>query len=63
MIKISNQNNMTECDKLKSHISSKLHMISITPDNDRHHVTKTFTTLHRTTLKGKIEGLVYVKGR
>jgi hypothetical protein len=45
-----NQKNMKECDKLKSHISSKLHMIYIPSNNVRHPVTKTFTTLHPTTL-------------
>jgi len=42
-------NNMKECDKRKSHTSSKLHMIYISPNNVRHPVTKTFTTLHPTT--------------
>jgi len=37
---------MKECDKRKSHISSKLHMIYISSNNVRHPVTKTFTTLH-----------------
>jgi len=41
---------MKECDKQKSHISSKLHMIYIFSNNVRHPVTKTFTTLHPTTL-------------
>ena len=36
--------NMKECDKPKSHISSKLHMICISSDNDRHAVNDTFTT-------------------
>jgi len=45
-----NQKNMKEFDKRKSHISSKLHMISISSNNVRHPVTKTFTTLHPTTL-------------
>jgi len=39
---------MTECDKLNSHISSKLHMIYISSNNVRHPVTKTFTTFHYT---------------
>jgi hypothetical protein len=37
---------MKECDKRNSHISSKLHMIYISPKNDRHPVNKTFTPLH-----------------
>ena len=37
---------MKECDKPNSHISSKFHMFYISSDNDRHPVTKTFTTLH-----------------
>jgi len=37
-----------ECDKPNSHISSKLHLIYISYNNDRHPVTKTFTTLHYT---------------
>jgi len=41
---------MTERDKRNSHISSKLHMIYISSNNDRHSVNKTFTTLHPTTL-------------
>ena len=41
---------MKECDKQKSHISSKLHMIYISSNNIRHPITKTFTTLHPTTL-------------
>ena len=36
--------------KEKHHISSKLHMIYISSNNVRHPVTKTFTTLHSTTL-------------
>ena len=50
MIKGWDQKNMKECDKPKSHISSKLHMICISCDNVRHPLTKTFTTLHQTTL-------------
>jgi hypothetical protein len=42
--------NMKECEKRKKQISSKLHMIYISSDNVRHHVTKTFTALHTTTL-------------
>jgi hypothetical protein len=41
---------MKECDKRKRHINSKLLMIYISSDNVRHPVTKTFTTLHPTTL-------------
>jgi len=41
---------MNKCDKRKSHISSKLHMIYISSNNVRHPVTKNFTTLHPTTL-------------
>jgi len=37
---------MKLCDERKSHISSKLHMIYMSCNNDRHPVTKTFTTLH-----------------
>jgi len=50
MIKKCNRNNMKECDKRNSHISSRLHMISISSNNVRHPVTKIFTTLHPTTL-------------
>jgi len=39
---------MTECDKRKSHIGSKLHAIYISSSNVRRPVTKTFTTLHYT---------------
>jgi len=39
---------MKECDKRKSHISSKLHMISISSTIVTHPVTKIFTTLHYT---------------
>ena len=38
------------CDKRRSHKSSKLHVICISSNNDRRPVTKTFTTLHPTTL-------------
>jgi len=37
---------MKECDEQNSHLSSKLHMIYISSNNDRHSVTKTFTPLH-----------------
>jgi len=40
---------MKECDKQNSHVSSKLHMIYISSNNDRRLVTETFTTLHPTT--------------
>ena len=39
-----------ECDKRKSDISSKLHMICISSNSVRQPVTKTFTTFHPTTL-------------
>ena len=42
--------NAKECDKGKSHISSKLNMIYISSNNVSHPVTKTFTTLHSTSL-------------
>jgi hypothetical protein len=48
MIKKWNQKNKKECDKRKSHISSKLDIIYISYNNVRHPVTKTFTTLHYT---------------
>jgi len=41
---------MRECDKRNSHTSSKLHMICISSNTDRHPVPKTFTPLHPTTL-------------
>jgi len=41
-----NQKNMKECDKRKCHINSKLHMIYISSNSDRHPVTKNFTPLH-----------------
>ena len=50
MIKKWNQKKMKECDKRKSHTSSKLHIIYIYSNNVRHPVIKTFTTLHPTTL-------------
>jgi len=37
---------MKECDKRKSHISSKLLMIYVSSNNVRQPVTKTFITLH-----------------
>ena len=37
---------MKECDKR----NSKLHMIYISSNNVRHHVTKTFTPLHYTSI-------------
>jgi len=42
---------MKECDKRKSHISSKLRMIYISSNNFGHPVTKIFTTLYYTSLK------------
>ena len=52
MIKTWNQKNVKECDKRKCHISSKHHMIYISPNNFRCPVTKifTYTSLHFTTL-------------
>jgi hypothetical protein len=41
---------MKEYDKLKSHISSKIHVICISSNNVRHPVAKTFATLHYTSL-------------
>ena len=41
---------MKEYDKRKGHRSSKLHVIYISSNNVRHPVTKTFTSLHPTTL-------------
>ena len=41
---------MKECDKRKSHICSKLHMIYISSNNGRNAVTKTSTSLHLSTL-------------
>jgi len=41
---------MKECDKRNNHISSKLRMIYISSNNDRHPVTKYFTTFHPATL-------------
>jgi hypothetical protein len=43
-----NQKNVKECDKRKSHTSSKLRMIYISSNDVRHPVTKPFTTLHYT---------------
>ena len=48
MIKKKNQRNKQECNKRNSHISSKLHMIYISSNNDRHPVTKTLTPPHYT---------------
>ena len=48
MIKKWNQKNMKECDKRKSHRSSKLHIIYISSNNGRHPVSKNFTPLHYT---------------
>ena len=45
MIKKWNQKNMKECDKRKSHISSKIIVIYISSNNVRHPVTKNLTTL------------------
>jgi len=45
-----NQKNMEDCDKRNNHIGSKLRMICISSSNDRHPVTKTFTTLRSTSL-------------
>jgi len=39
---------MKECDKRKSHISSKLHMMYISSNNGKHPVTNTFTPLRYT---------------
>ena len=46
MIK-NNQKNMKEYDKRKNH-KSKLRVIYMSSNNVRHHVIKTFTTLHYT---------------
>ena len=37
---------MEECDKRNNHISSKLHVICISSNNDGQTVIKTFTPLH-----------------
>jgi hypothetical protein len=50
MTKKWNPKNIKECDKRKSHISSKLFMIYISSNNVRQPVTKTFITLNPTTL-------------
>ena len=42
---------MKEFDKIKSHISSKLHIIYINSTNIRNPVIKTFITLHYTSSK------------
>ena len=39
---------MQECDKRNSHITSKLHLIYVSSNNDRHRVTKIFTPIHYT---------------
>ena len=39
---------MKKCDKRKSHINSKFHMICITSNNVRHPVPKIFTPLQYT---------------
>ena len=49
-----NQKNMKECDKMKSHISIKLHTICISSDNVRHPVTKTFVWRNSKIYKRKI---------
>ena len=43
MIKKMEQKNMKECEKRKSHISSKFHMIYISSNNVKHTVSKTVT--------------------
>jgi len=40
--------NVKECDKRKSYISSKLHMMYSSSNSGRHPVTKNFNTLHYT---------------
>jgi len=45
-----NQKNIKEFDKRRSHISSKIHMKYLPSNNVGHPVTKTFTTLHSTSL-------------
>jgi len=44
MIKNGTKNNMKECDKRNIDTSSKLHMICISTNNDRHTVTKTLSS-------------------
>jgi len=39
---------MKEYDKRKGHISSKIHVICVSSNNDRHPFAKTFTTIHYT---------------
>jgi hypothetical protein len=39
---------MQECDKWNSHITSKLNLICVSSNNDRHPVTKIFTPIHYT---------------
>jgi len=41
---------MKECEERNSHTNSKLHMIYVSSNNDRHPVTKIFTTLVNTSL-------------
>ena len=48
MINKWNEKNMKECDKRKSHTSSKLRMIYISSNTVRHPVTRPFTTFHYT---------------
>ena len=42
--------NLKECAKRNSHISNRLHRISISSNNDKHPVTENYTTLHFTIL-------------
>ena len=42
---------MEKCDKRNNKTSSKLHMICISSNNDRHPVNKTFTPLHYNSAK------------
>ena len=39
---------MNKCDKRNSHINSELHLIYKSSNNDRHPITKTFTSFHYT---------------
>ena len=50
MIKKWNQKYTKQCDNRKSLISSKLNMIYISSNNVRRPITKTFSTLHPSTL-------------
>jgi len=45
MIKKWNPKNRKECDKRKSNISSKLHVIYISSNNVKHPVAKTYVHL------------------